>query len=116
MDSILLPLVTFLPCMGIPLLWMTNSVKAQRWIGTGTCGLMAALCFYIYAGFDSSQASTLLGASSQYAFSTPWINLAGFQINFAMESQLDELGKALTAEQLAQAEPIIKKWKGKVRK
>ena len=34
----------------------------------------------------------------------------------AIESQQDELGKALTAEQLAQAEPIIKKWKGKVEK
>ena len=32
----------------------------------------------------------------------------------AIESQLDELGKALTAEQLAQAEPIIKEWSGKV--
>jgi len=34
----------------------------------------------------------------------------------AIESELDELGKALTAEQLAQAEPIIKEWKGKVKK
>ena len=33
----------------------------------------------------------------------------------AIESQLDELGKALTAEQLAQAKPIIGEWKGKIR-
>lgn len=31
-------------------------------------------------------------------------------------SKRDELGKALTAEQLAQAEPIIKEWKEKVKK
>lgn len=31
----------------------------------------------------------------------------------AIESQLDELGKALTAEQLKQAEPIIQQWKAK---
>jgi TPR repeat protein len=34
----------------------------------------------------------------------------------AIESELDELGKALTAEQLARAEPIIKEWKEKVEK
>ncbi len=33
----------------------------------------------------------------------------------AIESELDELGKALTAEQLAQAEPIIGEWKSKIR-
>jgi len=34
----------------------------------------------------------------------------------AIESELDELGKALNAEQLAQAKPIIKEWKEKVEK
>jgi len=33
----------------------------------------------------------------------------------AIESQRDELGKALTAEQLAQAEPIVREWKNKIR-
>jgi TPR repeat protein len=34
----------------------------------------------------------------------------------AIESELNELSKALTAEQLAQAEPIVGEWKGKVKK
>jgi TPR repeat protein len=33
----------------------------------------------------------------------------------AITAKRDELGKALTAEQLAQAEPIIKEWKAKVK-
>lgn len=33
----------------------------------------------------------------------------------AITAKRDELGKALTAEQLAQAEPIIKEWKGKLK-
>jgi TPR repeat protein len=32
----------------------------------------------------------------------------------AIESELDELGKALTAEQLTQAEPIIEQWRSKI--
>jgi hypothetical protein len=33
----------------------------------------------------------------------------------AIVSQLDELGKVLTAEQLAQARPIAEQWKTKIK-
>jgi TPR repeat protein len=51
-----------------------------------------------------------------YALWTACLNGIKFpQQKKTIESELDELGKALTADQLAQAKPIVGEWKSKIR-
>ena len=75
----LLVLMTFLPLVGIPLLWLTNSVKGQRTIAAVTSAVVMVLSLVLYAGFEpgvtdfgSSFARTSVGAgrSSRWRLAT----------------------------------------------
>ena len=79
----LLTLLTFLPLVGIPLLFLTKSVQAQRLIGLGTSGVSMLLSIWLWLGFDPAQ--TGLGPNGGLNFSTAWIQVGdSFQINYAM--------------------------------
>ncbi len=81
----LLTLLTFLPVIGIPFLFLTKDVKVQRMIGVGTSALAMLLSFYLWWAFDPA-ATTLLGEGSMFGFSHPWISVGeSFQINYAMD-------------------------------
>jgi NADH-quinone oxidoreductase subunit M len=82
----LLTLLTFLPAIGIPFLFMTKDVKTQRMIGLATSAASMLLSLWLYFDFDPSQTALLAETSSQFGFSVPWIAVGeSFQINYAMD-------------------------------
>ncbi len=81
----LLTLLTFLPALGIPFLFMTKDVKTQRMIGLATSAAAMLLSLFLFFTFDPAQ-TQLLGEASQYGFSVPWIEVGdSFKINYAMD-------------------------------
>ena len=48
----LLTLLTFLPVVGIPFLFMTKDVKMQRMIGLATSAASMLLSIYLWMQFD----------------------------------------------------------------
>ena len=50
-----LTLLTFLPAIGIPFLFMTKDVKTQRMIGLATSAAAMLLSLYLFFTFDAAQ-------------------------------------------------------------
>ncbi len=80
-----LTLLTFLPVIGIPLLFLTNSARVQRLTAIAVTAVVMVLSIFLYLQFDASH-TELLGQTSQWGFSKPWITVGdSFQINYAMD-------------------------------
>ncbi len=78
-----LTLLTFLPVIGIPLLWASKDVKVQRMIGAGVSGVVMLLSIWLWMNFDPNHTS--LVGDGAYGFSHAWISVGdSFKINYAM--------------------------------
>ena len=81
----LLTILTFLPVLGIPFLFLTKSAHVQRLTAIGFSAAAMVLSLYLWWQFDPSQ-TALLAEGSQFGFSHSWISVGdSFQINYAMD-------------------------------
>lgn len=78
----LLVLMTFLPLVGIPLLWLTNSAKGQRTIAAVTSAVVMVLSLVLYAQFEPGVTDF---GSSPFAVDMAWISAGAMDIRFAMD-------------------------------
>jgi NADH-quinone oxidoreductase subunit M len=83
MDKLLLSLVTFLPVLGIPLLWLSKDVKVQRWVGVGVSFACMVLSLLIWWRFDPETVGAL--GTTPFAVQAPWISVGAFEINYFMD-------------------------------
>ena len=84
MDSSLLTLMTFVPLAGIPLLFFTNDVKAQRWIATAVSAIAMVLSILVFTGLQKSGVDAVFGASP-YHVKANWIDVGNIHIKYAMD-------------------------------
>ena len=93
-----------------------NDKEALFWLRRGT-DLGNADCIWGLGRCYLKGVAVEVDSVMAYALWTACLDGINFpEQKKAITSQCDDLGKALTAEQLARAEPIIDEWKGKVKK
>jgi NADH-quinone oxidoreductase subunit M len=79
-----LTLLTFVPLMGIPLLWASGDVKVQRWIATAVSAIAMVLSIQVWFGFQDAGVATAFG-KSPYAVDLEWITVGSFKVRYAMD-------------------------------
>jgi NADH-quinone oxidoreductase subunit M len=79
-----LTLMTFLPALGIPLLWVVkDDRKSQKMVAAVTCFVTMCLSIFVWLNYDAATAGEL--GSTQFMVKKAWIDVGDFKIHYYMD-------------------------------